>query len=1329
MNLNIKTFRYLILIICTFIFFLGFEKDFIYADDPGGRIAYVSNYSNASGGLDGIDGFNISNVEKTSYDIWVMDLGAFDLGGKSSQSKFYKVVFPGSDKSDEIHPALSPKGDWLAFSSNMEGDWNIYVFHLETEELYQITFCCEDEHEPTWLFNESLAYVSINQAISLGNDLIAGMGEINLRNIWEVIDGVEDVGEKNIASGFNFSPRFSKSDSRLIYLGETIGPGSPSSYSDLFMFHDINDDEGGELDYISSGYGEMSIMNPTWFHYGRDSDYNELFTNNLCLRETENTLNSDVIFFNKLRTASVSEFMLRTVQSDLNISWRCEDPRNINGELPYSENMMVNDVSPDGDWLLVTFVGEPSPGIKGNVGDMAFYSLREFSDEGKPKVICCVSENYDLRKASWSFSSGNLPFKDFEKDIEIKLFGNELGVELELDTKSFFGGGVLDKEYERIDRELALEIERIESEMSFLEFNILDEKERINRERQDYFVQIEMEEKNREINNQRQISDFDRQIEDQEREKNNEIMRLEQDHNNVLQEIYSFINRRKQELSFEKEDLIKQEENDFAYQKRYWNEQKVFLNEDIDFRLSELEREKSEYVKYLNDYYDSEISNLNAEYLPRIENAECANPINGCSGSFVTPDQRSTMKQFSIQDGTTVKPDTSAWRGTHDVMTVGESDGFDIGSGQLYWSVAGGQEGYFYAGDYTNPKVEIANVLGYRKNECRGLFDFGFRYEGYEGLYDVRDLTNAAALSYSIPKETVRFGTKESDCNMVLIVFRQGEEYGVIDFKRINNNYELEIEYWLGDPNVTDFSDVGQGLGRQEAVISVPNIVTKTQFSNNYLGYEFSFPSEWYLDEWVDQNLNTYYSGNISTNFGSSMNISIKAIPRDGYSLDQHIKDELSGDRDDFIENSRKPLNSIEGVLLSGISPQWSIPHMREKIVFVTDNYRVVIMFMADKGIFTNDSADETDWQDFVNSVTRISSTTDISDSQKQEIDMLKNELESRKIFLEQERANGVNNYLSNWEENFKNQEANWETERIQLQSNLDNEKQEFKRLYETILLDFNNSSDYEIQNLESQIEITKNDQLNEKQYKISMWDQEIEQLRNRIKIDVENFERSIEDWKQSVALDTERREMDWKYREEQMMIDTNMRIEDLKSQITFLESQAEIEKERLNMEQGALQEQIMNEEQNIQSLKRDSEDKYRDNIEDLEREHQRMIKELNAEQEKMILEGKLNEEDAKLRRMEMEQLMKRELDEAELDYNRQQRDIQFKETQLNRLQVQAERDDLYGEGERGFLFNPRAGTLKGAGWEERLRDPGFLAMAGIIVTVGTSLFQMFRGR
>jgi len=1319
MNLNIKTFRYLILIICTFIFFLGFEKDIIYADDPGGRIAYVSNSSSAGGGLEEIDD------EKTSYDIWVMDLGSFDLGGKSSQSKFYKVVFPGSDQSDEIHPALSPKGDWVAFSSNRDDDWNIYVFHLESEQLYQITFCCEDEHEPTWLFNESLAYVSINQAIALDNGLIAGMGEINFRNIWDVIDGKEDVGEKNIAQGFNFSPKFSKYDARLIYVGETISPSSSSSYSDLFMFHDIDKPEGEADPGIYSGHGEVSIMNPAWTVYGSRTQVNssEFFVDNLCFRERKNKLDSDVIFFNKLMNSSVTEFMVGAVQPDINISWRCEDPRNISGELPYSNNMIVNDVSPDGDWLLITFVGEPSPGIKGNLGEMGFYSLREFDSKGKPRVMCCIAGNYAMGKASWSFPSGNLPVQDFQKDIEINLFGNEVGVELELDAKSFFGGGVLEKEYERIDKELAIEIERIESEISFLEFNIIDQREKINREREDLYNRIQMDEKNLEIDFQRQLSNWNAELQGKERQKDNDVMRIEQNNNNVLQEIYNVINRRKQELSFEKEDLIRQhvnESEDITYD---WNQQLVFLQEDIENRLNQLEIEKIEYIKYLNDYYDSEISNLNAEYLPRIENAECANPINGCSGSFIPPDERSTLKQFSVQDGSTVKPDTNSWRGIHGVMTIGESDNFDLGSGPLYWSIAGGQEGYFYAGDYTYPQVEIANVLGYRENKCRGFFDFGFVYEGYEGLNDIRDLNNAAALSYSIPKETVRFGTDKSDCNMGLLVFRQGEQYGVIDFKRIGNTFELEIEYWLGDPGVTDFSNVGSSLGKQGATITVPNIVSKTQFNNNYLGYEFSFTSEWNLEEWVDQNLNTYYSGNISTDFGSAMNISIKAIPRDGYTLDEHIRDELLADRDDFIENSREFLNSIEGVLLSGISPQWSTPHMREKIIFVTDNYRVVIMFMADKGIIVDD------WRDLVDSLRKISSTTGISDSQKQEIDMLKNELENRKIVLEQDRTNALRNYDLDWEANFNTQQANWESEKNQLQLNLSSELQDLKQYQEKSLLDFDNFMITEIQNIESQIETTKNNQIIEIKMMISFWDQDIEKFREIIKFNTADYENHLENWKQKVSLDVERKEMDWKYNEEQMVIDTNMRIEDLKSQIIFLESQAEIEKERLNMEQSDLEEQIVNEEQNIQSLKLNTENQYRENIEELEREHQRMLEELNAEQEKLILEGKIDEEEATLRRMKMEQLMKRELDEAEQDYNRQQRDIKFKESQLYRLQAQAERDDLYGEGERGFLFNPKAGTLKGAGWEERLRDPGFLAMAGIIVTVGTSLFQMARGR
>ena len=43
---------------------------------------------------------------------------------------------------------------------------------------------------------------------------------------------------------------------------------------------------------------------------------------------------------------------------------------------------------------------------------------------------------------------------------------------------------------------------------------------------------------------------------------------------------------------------------------------------------------------------------------------------------------------------------------------------------------------------------------------------------------------------------------------MGLLVYKQGNQYGVIDFQGIDNSAlnDLSIEYWVGDPGVTDFS-------------------------------------------------------------------------------------------------------------------------------------------------------------------------------------------------------------------------------------------------------------------------------------------------------------------------------------------------------------------------------------------------------------------------------------------------------------------------------------------------------------------------------------------
>ncbi len=51
---------------------------------------------------------------------------------------------------DDIHPALSPDGQQLAFSSNRAGSWDLYSFDLETANLRQITEFPGYKGAPSW---------------------------------------------------------------------------------------------------------------------------------------------------------------------------------------------------------------------------------------------------------------------------------------------------------------------------------------------------------------------------------------------------------------------------------------------------------------------------------------------------------------------------------------------------------------------------------------------------------------------------------------------------------------------------------------------------------------------------------------------------------------------------------------------------------------------------------------------------------------------------------------------------------------------------------------------------------------------------------------------------------------------------------------------------------------------------------------------------------------------------------------------------------------------------------------------------------------------------
>jgi len=65
---------------------------------------------------------------------------------------------------DDITPALSPDGSWLAFASNRSGSWDIYLLDLQSGELTRLTDTPQYDAAPSWSPDGNLlAYESYDQ--------------------------------------------------------------------------------------------------------------------------------------------------------------------------------------------------------------------------------------------------------------------------------------------------------------------------------------------------------------------------------------------------------------------------------------------------------------------------------------------------------------------------------------------------------------------------------------------------------------------------------------------------------------------------------------------------------------------------------------------------------------------------------------------------------------------------------------------------------------------------------------------------------------------------------------------------------------------------------------------------------------------------------------------------------------------------------------------------------------------------------------------------------------------------------------------------------------
>ena len=244
------------------------------------------------------------------------------------------------------------------------------------------------------------------------------------------------------------------------------------------------------------------------------------------------------------------------------------------------------------------------------------------------------------------------------------------------------------------------------------------------------------------------------------------------------------------------------------------------------------------------------------------------------------------------------------------------------------------------------------------------------------------------------------------------------------------------------------------------------------------------------------------------------------------------------------------------------------------------------------------------------------------------------------------------------------------------------------------------------------------------------------EDLVTRLQFDIDNRkmmrDQDLAMVKQQVELnlqqskfDLEREEMNWDLRRQQIQSDYENQLRDFENQIEQVKFQSEVDKERLSMDKEQFEAEMMQLENEIKSRQSDADRFYDDSVSELTIEADRRLQELESRR----IDENWSDERYQQELAEYDKWYLDRTYEIQSNYDSSMREIEFEQRQYKNFQTVVETNELYQEGERGFFGNPIPGTVRQGGFTDDLSDPGNLAMIGIIVTVGTTLLQLARGK
>ena len=159
-----------------------------------------------------------------------------------------------------------------------------------------------------------------------------------------------------------------------------------------------------------------------------------------------------------------------------------------------------------------------------------------------------------------------------------------------------------------------------------------------------------------------------------------------------------------------------------------------------------------------------------------------------------------------------VKAETIHWGSG----VVKESEYFNFGMGDIFWSIANEERGYFYGSSSSGTVFFVDKIDNYWPP-----------YDSYEGVQNIWEFTNASEHEW-FTQHSIIFFEETSPYYTGILLIRLGDLYGAIKPKSIHNgdlnhpeDYVLEYDWWYDDSGGSDFSSLKPPPSKIEATIDI----------------------------------------------------------------------------------------------------------------------------------------------------------------------------------------------------------------------------------------------------------------------------------------------------------------------------------------------------------------------------------------------------------------------------------------------------------------------------------------------------------------------------